>query len=267
MKCWMRRKEIHCGADYLEVDVYPYTEGQENARRSGRRATKKKVSAPKQQNLNEKNARRYLIQKVNTNFGKGDLHVSVTYDRKFLPSTVEDAERIARNYLRRMDYRRKKEGLGPLKYILVTEYSTGEDGEKPVRIHHHIIINGGLDRDCVEEMWCARRRAGEKQGERLGYANADRLQPDENGLAAICHYLTKRKKQKKRWSCSQNLESPWSRTNDHEFSRRQVENMAKAPPDSAFWERKYQGFHLTQYEAEYSDVTGWAIYAKMRRNC
>lgn len=267
VKCWMRRKEIRCGKDYLEIDVFPYTSAQENAHRSGKRKRKEKVSAPKQKSLNDKNARRYLIQKVNTNFGSDDLHITATYKDKFLPATIEDAEREARNYLNRLDYRRKKEGLTALKYILVTEYSTGQDGEKPVRIHHHIIVNGGLDRDIVESLWCRRKKRGEKQGERLGYVNADRLQPDENGMEALCSYLTKYPNRKKRWTSSHNLQSPECWTNDHEFSRRQVERLAKDPESPEFWENRYPEFYLTEFRAEYNDATGWALYAKMRRNC
>lgn len=86
------------------------------------------------------------------------------------------------NYLRRIAYRRNKLGLEPLKYILVTEYKYTKDGQSIKRIHHHIIMNGGLDRDDVEMMWTKDRinwkktsdpeyRASIKQ---LGWVNADR---------------------------------------------------------------------------------------------
>ena len=93
----------------------------------------------------------------NGNFGIGDLHVSCTYNAKNLPDSVEEAERIVSNYLRRIAYRRNKLGLPPLKYILVTEYKFAKDGEQIKRIHHHIIMNGGLSRDDVEMMWTKER--------------------------------------------------------------------------------------------------------------
>ena len=45
------------------------------------------------------------------------LHVTSTYSAKYLPATVEDAEKEVSNFLRRVAYARKKAGLPPLKYI------------------------------------------------------------------------------------------------------------------------------------------------------
>ncbi len=268
MKTFMREKKIYCGEKHLEVDIFSYTKNQAEISK-GKRSKKRKESAPKQKNLNDKNARRYLTQLANTNFSYEDLHVTATYKDKFLPETIEEAEKEISNYLRRVSYRRKREGLDPLKYILVTEYSTEKDGEKPVRIHHHIFMNGGLDRDVVEELWCKRRKRGEKQGERIGYINADRLQPNENGSEALCRYLTKFKNRKKRWSSSHNLEKPWSRNNDHKYSRREVERICKNIPDRTYWEREYQGWTITNddygVKTEYNDITGWSIYLKMKK--
>lgn len=52
-------------------------------------------------------------------------------------------------------------------------------------------MNGGLDRDVVEDLWRKRRRKGQKKGDKIGFCNADRLQADENGIAALCTYLVK----------------------------------------------------------------------------
>jgi len=269
MKTFTREKKIYCGEKYLEVDIFPYTKSQEEISRRGKRSKRKKESEPKQKNLNDKNARRYLTQLANTNFDEEDLHITATYKDKFLPETIEDAEREISNYLRRISYKRKKEGLALLKYILVTEYTTEKDREKPVRIHHHIFMNGGLDRDIIEDLWARRKQKGQKKGEKIGYINADRLQPDENGVAALCGYLTKNPKGKKRWSSSQNLKKPWSRTNDHKYSRRDIERISKDLPDRTYWERKYPGWTLINNDyalkTEYNDIVGWSIYLKMRR--
>ena len=40
---------------------------------------KKRETRPSQKNLNDKNARRYLIRLANINFGKGDISVSYTH--------------------------------------------------------------------------------------------------------------------------------------------------------------------------------------------
>ena len=148
---FIREKKTDC-ANYREVDIIPRTEAAEQATR-GKRGRKRKSNAPKQKDLNDKNAKRYLVQLGNGNFSIGDLHTSCTYSEENLPGTVEEAEKIVTNYLRRIAYRRNKLGLEPLKYILVTEYKYTKDGQSIKRIHHHIIMNGGLDRDDVEMMW------------------------------------------------------------------------------------------------------------------
>lgn len=271
MKSFTREKKIYCGDKYLEVDIYPYTSVQEEVSRRGKRSKRQKVTEPKQKNLNDKISKRYFNQVINANFGEGDLHITLTYSEKFLPESIEEAEKEIGNYLRRVSYRRKKEGLEPLKYVLVTEYKTKKESEKPTRIHHHIITNGGLSRDAVEELWSRRRKKGQKKGEPIGYVNADRLQvgEDGSGITALGKYLTKDPAGKKRWSSSHNLKKPWFRTNDHKYSKREIEKITKDLPDHAFWEKKYPGWTLIKndyaFKAEYNEVTGWAIYLKMCR--
>lgn len=133
----------------------------------------------------------------------------------------------------------------------------------------NIVMNGGLDRDTVEELWRKRKRKGQKKGDRIGFCNADRLQADENGIAALCVYLVKQSGGKKRWTSSQNLERPTSRTNDGKYNRRQIEKWARERPGREFWEKKYPGWTLTDedygIEYKYNDFTGWSIYLKLRK--
>ena len=296
MRTYVREKKIYCGPEYLEVDIYNYTKTEEENARRGRRSKKEIESTPKQIDWNERNSRRRFLQLVHTNFGVGDMHVTLTYSDSNLPPTRECAEREEKNFLRRVAYTRKKKGLPPLKYISIPACAFQKDGITPARMHHHIILNGGLDRDTVEDLWRKRKRGGQKMGDKIGYANADRLQPEENGLAALCEYLARQAGGKKRWSGSQNLDKPekeirnqddpprentsrfsasanikrpWSRTNDHSFSRKKVEEIAKSPPAPAYWAQRYPGYELMGGEygftAVYSDVRGWALYIKLRR--
>ncbi len=296
MRTFVREKKIYCGYDYLEVDIFNYTKTeQENASR-GKRSKKEVLSTPRQIDLNEQNSKRYFLQLLNTNFGENDLHVTLSYSKGNLPQSEEEAEKEVRNFYRRVAYKREKEGLPPLKYVAIPVCTTKADGITPARIHHHIIMNGGLDRDVIEDLWRKRKRKGQKKGDKIGYANADRLQPDENGLGALCEYLSKQAGGKKRWSssqnldkpeketvdpdtppktiksrfsASQNLDKPWSRTNDHSFSRKELAKIAKAPPDPSYWERRYPGYTIVSggygFNAVYSDIRGWALYLKLRR--
>ena len=259
-----REKKVDCGR-YREVDIIPRTDSAERAVR-GKRRKRQRVSKPKQKDLNEKNSKRYLVQLGNGNFGAGDLHVTLTYSAKHLPQTVEEAERRIGNYLNRVAYRRKKLGLPPLKYILVTEYGYAKDDPdhtgRPVRIHHHVIMNAGLDRDEVEMMWTAERINWRKYDadhsygdtvERIGYVNADRIQTNENGIEALCKYVMKNPKGKKRWSSSRNLVRPVERPPaDGKYSKKKVEALAKSNDRGLdFFQKRFHGYTIAEIRPEY----------------
>jgi hypothetical protein len=244
----------------MEVDIYSTQIGMTKRRRR----KKRKESAPKQRNLNDKNAKRYFVQLVLTNFSKDDLHVSLTYANE--PETIEAAEEEARNFIRRVNYRRKKEGLPPAKYIIVTE-----KGSKGGRLHHHILLSGDMDRDVIESLWSKTRKKGQKAGEKIGLVRTDRLQPNEKGLEEIANYLGKdnagkNQKGKKRWIPSKNLTKPEYSTNDSKYTRRQVERIVQNEIDNnLYWAKQYPGWDLADCKPVYNELTGWSIYLKLRR--
>lgn len=264
VKKFVREKKIYCGEDYLEVDVIPCSNQKKG------RAGKNGESSQAQKNLNEKNAKRRFVQLGNTNFGRGDLCVDCTYADGFLPSTLGQAFNDLGNYIRRIKYHMGKKGL-ELKYMAVTEYSTEEEGHgvpderaQPVRVHHHLIINGGLDRDFIESLWSKKVKGGEEKAS-IGFCNADRLQPDENGIEARCNYMQKRKKGCKRYSCSQNLKKPVTRKNDSKYSFKKVRELSRTPEDKGYWRGQFPGYEPSRIEWEYNEFTGWAVYVKLRR--
>lgn len=256
---FIREKKIKCGQDYQEVDIIPRTiEAEKN--RLGHRIKRKRVSLPKQQNLNDKNAKRYLLQLMNGNFGKKDLHVSLTYSDEFLPKSIEDAKREVTNYLRRLAARRKKLNLEPLKYIVVTEGTRDENDGYLKRVHHHILMNGGISRDEVEAVWSKRRKS-------MGYVNADRAQMNENGLEALARYITKDPQGKKRWSSSRNLIRPIEmEPNDSKYSKRKIEKLAMSNDNGReIFEKEFKDFFISDIRPVYYELTGWHIYLKMWR--
>lgn len=273
-KNFIREKKIYCGEEWLEVDIVPVT----NIPEPGQ--VKEKGSSLKQQNLNDKNSKRRFVQIANTNFNEEDLHVSATYDDKHLPGTVEEAEKIVHNYLNRVKRRMKRETGQDLKYMLVTEY-TPEEGADPeadqrtkaVRIHHHIIMNGGLPREELELLWSTTRinwnKAKEPKYRRnvdfIGFVNCDRLQPNENGIEGLVNYINKRKKGCKKWSCSQNLQKPKVKKNDHKYSFRKIMMYAQNPEDKEIWRKRYKGYEPTKIEFIHNDYTGWSIYLRLRK--
>ena len=275
-KNFIREKRIYCGEEYLEVDIVPVT----NMPEAGK--GKKGQSSQAQKNLNDKRSKRRFVQIANTNFGADDLHISATYNEEHLPITLEEAERNVHNYLDRVKRRMKRVTGQELKYMLVTEY-TPEEGEntdpedkttRAVRIHHHIIINGGLSRDDLELMWSATRINWKKAQndpeyrknvDYLGFVNCDRLQPNENGIEGLVNYINKRKKGCKKWSTSMNLKKPKEKKNDHKYSFRKLRTLAQTPENKEVWRKQYKGYEPTKIDFQYNDYTGWSVYLKMRK--
>lgn len=222
------------------------------------------MSQPKQTEQNRKNAARYFRLLIKSNFGRNDYHATLTYSPENMPASLEEAEKIVKNYVRRLKHLRKKRNLSPLKYILVTE-----QGTKSGKIHHHIIMNKGLSRDEVEALWRKRKAKGQTEGTPIGIVNADRLQLDKKGIDALATYLTKDPQGRRRWNPSQNLRKPEVSVSDTKTSGRQFHQLCLLPSDcediKKYFEKKYPGYELTECEKKLNPVTcAYSIYAKMR---
>ena len=170
-----RERRYHCG-DYLEVAIYPVY------RPAGSRCGRAKPTSEGQAKLNYINSQKELVRLLNANFTENDIEVHLTYRDEYLPGTKEEADRLLRNYLRRLKRRYNKLGI-ELKYVYVTEGtgfpeanaesfggSKGSDGK---RFHHHVTLSGGLDRDELEILWG------------FGYANSRRLVSTRTALRVL----------------------------------------------------------------------------------
>ena len=249
-----REKQIICGKEYKEVDIIKaFT----NKKMSGR-GKKRAVSSPKQQKLNDKNSRRYFVQLINANFVDfRDNLVHLTYEDGKIPKTIEEAERNARNFIRRINYILKKKNKGNCKYICVTSDTSSKSG-KLVRVHHHIILSCELSREEILSMW------------NYGRININELQGEKDKFHKLCEYLKKNTRSGRRWISSLNLKKPLRTVpNDNKYTSREIEKLAKAPLNIKYWERKYPGWTLINtedaYIAEYNELTGWSIYLKLMR--
>ena len=163
MRIMYREKMYDCGED-LNVFIFQVFQ---TGRYSGGKRVKRKPSTETQKKLNQRHREEKLTRLLNTNFTSEDLEIHLTY-REEQPESDEEATRNLRNYIRRIKRLRKKLGLPTLKYIAVTER-----GKRGGRYHHHITVNGGIDRDALESMW------------EHGRANSRRLQFDEKGVAGL----------------------------------------------------------------------------------
>ena len=225
------------------------------------RRAKSQITGEAQQRANDERSRMRLIQLVEANFSEADVALGLSYEGE--APTPERIDKDVRNFLNRVKRRRIREGLPELKYI----YAIGGDempaaGYSGKRPHVHMIMNGGISRDDLEEMW----------GQ--GRANCDRLQPRDEGLGGIAVYFTRQKQDRapkkgvKKWRRSRNLVRPEPRATDAKMTNARVrriaydfENEAKA-----VMEKLYPGYQLQKCTVRYSDlVAGVYIRCVLRK--
>ena len=253
MRIGIREKTYYCQGtseskkpDYIEIDLFPYADVKcSKSCRSGRQ----KATTPKQKNLNDKKARRYFRLLAKSNFGSKDIHLTLSYDNDNLPDTPEEGEKRLRNYMRRLKRLYKANGK-ELKYIYVTEVSSKG------RVHHHLLINRGVDRDAIEKAWGH------------GWANSKRIQAEHGGIEALVCYLSKDPKGRKRYTSSRNLVKPLESVSDTKTSRKQFRQLTLWPEEcedmQKHFEQKHPDYRIISVEKYYNAVTcEWYIRAKM----
>ncbi|MBQ8691262.1 MAG: hypothetical protein IJ516_05510 [Phascolarctobacterium sp.] len=268
---FVRTKTYHCGgsqnkkAKYIEIDLFPMFDTDKKKGRS----VKEKVTAPKQRELNDKRAKRYCMLLAKSNFDAGDYMLHPSYCEKYLPETIEEAEKEIKNFLRRVKRAAKKKGC-ELKYIYVTE-----QGAKKGRIHHHCIINAscGLTREEIENLWAKPYRKGMSKEElAMGYINVDRLQASKAGIDGAIKYMLKYEREikgKRYFNASQNLRKPLESTSDEKTSKSKFAQMVLWPEDceemKKHFEKANPGYELVEVVKEYNDETKtYVIRAKMK---
>lgn len=109
-----REKKYYCG-EYLEVAIYPvYAHPKKRGKRS-------KPTTEIQQRLNQRHTEGRLRRLLHTNFTPSDLFATLTFDDANLPASVEDAQRLLQNFLRRLKRKYARLDLDA-KYIYILEY-------------------------------------------------------------------------------------------------------------------------------------------------
>ncbi len=241
-------KRIIAGSQ-MEVEVYPeFTQLPANIKREKDRAA--------QRDLNDRNSRKECIRAINANFGPQDVWATLSYAAGNEPESFDAAQRNIRNYIKRLNYRRKKEGLPPLRYVYVTEWQEGGEDEEEIRCHHHVILDGELPMDVVESCWTLGRR---NQVRRLDY--------DRNGLVGLGTYITKAPRGKKKWCASVGLKKPTQRKNHRDFSPGAMKRMAKDEKEIAKrLEKKYPDYWYEEGTMRCNPVNHMLyLSARMRR--
>ena len=217
------RRYIYSG-DVLEIEEYF------SPRKAGdtiSRGRNKNLTREQQAECNLIRARKQLSRLVNTNFGIGDLFITLTH-RKAVSEEVGKKE-LAKFFRRVREYR-KRHKMPELKYVGVTE--CGELG----REHHHVVMSAH-DIEHISKLW------------KLGRVITSKLEPggDYTGLA---NYITKEtaERYKNRWCASRNLEKP-------RVVRREISAKRKnitAP----------KGYKIVMFNRYFSVKTGETVYLK-----
>ena len=230
MKRKYREVKYECG-EFLDVEFFPVY------KKSKRRGAKCNPTSEGQKLLNQKRSKRRLTRLIHANFCERDYALHLTYDENNMPEDETVAKKNVSNFLRRLKRLCQKLGI-ELKYICVTE-----KGKKSARLHHHLIISGGVSRDDVERLW------------KMGRANTKRLQFDDNGVAGLSHYISKQALFYRRWNGSKNLIYPDVKVNDYRFSRSKAHNVCRYE-DKELLAVLYPGYTLSGIEFTESDISG-----------
>ena len=245
------RRRITLAGDRMECEIYPVF-GRDDEQRA--RAAKKNITPAKQKRLNDERARRHLIQLADTNFTEKDIHLTLTYRQE---TSLEQCIKDVRNFLLRVKRYRERNNLGELKYIYTIEGKREKiKGYGTTRIHVHMLMNSGVSRERLEEMWA------------MGYATADRLQPNERGLEELGRYIIKQHDHGKRWCASRNLKQPKRRKSDVRTSNAAVKRMAYDIQNVAKeqMEKLYPSYGFVDCKVYYSDIVdGVYIRVLMRK--
>ena len=256
-------KEITAGEQF-EIEIYPQFRSMDEVPAEGRKVKKDNNKA--QKNLNDKNARKYVERLINENFTDRDIWMTLTYDDEHIPTDgdVDAAIKNMQKFIRRVNYQRKKRGLGNARYVYVTAYNP----EAEIRWHHHVVMDGDLDMDTVESCW--------KQSSRN---EVRRLQKDENGLSGLANYIVEEKnriKSEKRWNSSHGLRDPkikvvHSKRTGKEgkykkietFVNKMIKDRNSIPEILRQW---YPDMEYTESKVYYNDFNAmFYIHARMRK--
>lgn len=229
MNVRVKEKFIPTG-QYAEVEYYPCIH------RPRARREKFQPTTAAQEVINQRHAERRLRRLIHANFTGDDFSVCLEYSNLYRPDDVRAVKRDVKNFLRRLRRRYEKNGV-ELKYIYAVEEAQNK--------HIHIILNsnpagGDLDRQRreLEMMWG------------FGYANVDRLQLTEYGVADLAAYIQKQHFEYRRYTCSKNLIKPEENAKKRPVSKKLRDELFENWNCQSFVEKQYPDYFLVLDESE-----------------
>ena len=244
----------------LEVEIYPSFKKDIPDMIRRYKQKKRSGTSEKQKNVNDRHSKKKLIRLIHENFYTGDYWCTLTF--KDEPEDLESAEKLSKNFFRRINRARKKKGLENAKYVYVIEEGTyGTE-----RFHLHMIMDNGLSKEKKKKKWG------------LGLVNIRTLNYyKEENFIGVCKYMMKdeetykrtafRLKGKRRWGSSKgNLVIPKPSKNRTKMSKKKVMNMVLHQDGiGEKLERDYPNYQFKEVEIRYNDWNGlFYIYARMQ---
>ncbi|SJZ89421.1 hypothetical protein SAMN02745116_01763 [Pilibacter termitis] len=253
---FMKEVRYSAGEEYQEVSILPKTEKIELLNKPHGRKRKKDASRPEQRNLNYQNASKWFRLTAIANFKEGSYSIVLTFNDLSLPKSQEEAEKEFKNYMRRLNARRKKRGLANAKYLATLE---GRNG----RYHFNVLLDSSNTYDEIEECWQSGR------GKKLlpkGFVHIKKIKKVFkggkwlNGVEVVAQYMTKEFKEenrqgKRKWFASRNnLKKPViHKPNKYKYTRSKIIKAVENDSLKEFLQEKYQGWEFvpfTIYERE-----------------
>lgn len=231
------KKTIEAG-DILETEIYC------SVRTRGKSVPRERRKAPTteaQAKLNDINRKKHFRRKINANFKPYDIYATLTYAKE--PDEIERAIKNLSNFIKRINYDRKKRGIDNIRYIAVTEYQSG-------RVHHHVIMER-MSMDEIIKQWNKTSGAGSAELQTL-YAH-------DTDYSDLADYLLKetRNRRGKHWTESRNLIQPTVIYT--KASRQDKKALSGARPYIP------KGYILTDETRIANNLTGISCYFKFRR--
>ena len=222
-----RREEYNFG-NYKEIALYPVYSG------SGRkvREEKAKITRKAQKELNRKMRIRKIHRLLNGNFNHKDYFVTVTYSEKFVPSTIEEAQADYREFMKKLRklYKKAEKTLKYMAWI--------EKGVENGRLHHHLVISGGVPREQIEDIF------------QKGFCDCKRLRPQSDDLLGLAEYFAKDPKGKRTFTCSKNLDRTCliPQVKDNSVAKHKIRKIIENYEDKEMFEKLYPGYELVKCE-------------------
>lgn len=230
---YIREKKVSFGSGFLDVDLYELDDAYVPPEKKAKR---KHVTPPHIIAANDRHSKNNLRQLIVHNFGPGDYYLTTTYSGT--PPPLEEALRQLANFITRLKRAYARYGV-ELVAIYVTEGGRAKsesEGGGFTRVHHHVVINGGVPREEVERCWKGKQKKDAEY--KRGFCNCDVIYTEEGerGCERIAEYIAKSRtktlgKGLHRWNATRNIKRPPETVIDNKFSRKQtneVDNIARA---------------------------------------